>query len=272
MGRENKSVHARALSVSRAHIYYKHKQPDKDWKLKCDIEAVLREHPSYGHKRLALALKRNKKAILRVMKLFGVKPYRRRKSKKYSKNKQKPDEQIFENLLTSNCPIYPHHTWTSDFTHIVWKGKWIYIATLLDLYTREIVGFSVMTNHSRELVINALLGAVTKHSRPIILHSDRGSEYKSHDYTTLCKKLGITQSMSHAGCPWENGYQESFYDKFKIDLGDPGRYDTMGELIYAIYKTIFIYNNSRIHTALKMAPTAFARQYELVNSSSDKVS
>lgn len=150
----------------------------------------------------------------------------------------------------------------------MWKGKWIYLATILDIFTREIVGFSIMTNHSRELVMNALLNAVTKNKRPIILHSDRGSEYKSRDYTMLCKKLGIQQSMSAPGCPWENGYQESFYGQFKIDFADPNRYETLGELIYAIYNAIYIYNNCRIHTALNMAPLAFARHYGIVYSNS----
>jgi hypothetical protein len=67
-----------AVGMSRASLYYQLKQPEKDWTLKQEIEAVLREHPAYGHKRLALALEKNRKPILRVMKIFGIKPYRRR--------------------------------------------------------------------------------------------------------------------------------------------------------------------------------------------------
>ena len=69
--------------------------------------------------------------------------------------------------------------------------------------------------------------------------------------------------MSKPGCPWENGYQESFYNQFKIDLGDPDRFNNLGELIYNIHRTIFIYNNSRIHSKLKMPPIEFGRQYNL---------
>jgi len=78
MGKVNKSQQARLLGVSRQLLYYRHKKPPKDWKLKIKIEETLREHPSYGHKRLAVHLKINKKRILRVMKLFGIKPYRKR--------------------------------------------------------------------------------------------------------------------------------------------------------------------------------------------------
>jgi transposase InsO family protein len=66
--------------------------------------------------------------------------------------------------------------------------------------------------------------------------------------------------MSAPGCPWENGYQESFYKGFKIELGDPNRFDTLGELVAEIYKVIHYYNKRRIHSALKMAPSEFAQK------------
>ncbi len=255
----NKSGLAKELGVSRSLLYYRRKQPDKDWKLKCEIEKVLREYPSYGHKRLATHLKINKKRILRVMKIFGIKPYRRR-TKKYRKSKAKPGF-VFSNLLMTTYPAYPNHIWASDFTHIRFKDKWIYVATIIDLFTRQIVGMSILTNHSNQLVINTLLNAVSKYPIPKIIHSDQGSEYTSTDYTTLCANLNITQSMSNPGSPWENGYQESFYSQFKVDLGDPNRFNNLGELVYNIYKTIYNYNNYRIHTKLKMPPVIYGRQY-----------
>ena len=124
------------------------------------------------------------------------------------------------------------------------------------------MGFSVLTNHSMQLIINALFSGIHKHPAPEILHSDRGSEYTSADMRMLCELLGITQSMSHAGCPWENGYQESFYSQFKVDLGDPNRFETLGELVYEIYRLLHVYNTSRIHTALKMPPQTYALRYQ----------
>lgn len=255
----NKSGLAKELGVSRSSLYYRRKQPDKDWELKCQIEKVLREHPAYGHKRLAIHLKINKKRILRVMKIFGIKPYRKR-GKKWRKPKKK-EGLVFPNLLITTFPAFPNHIWASDFTHLKFQGKWVYLATIIDLCTRKIVGFSVLLNHSNQLVINALLNAVSKYQIPAIIHSDQGSEYTSLDYTTLCFNLNIQQSMSNPGCPWENGYQESFYDKFKVDLGDSDRFDNLGELVYNIYKTIYIYNNYRVHTSLKMPPVEYGRQY-----------
>jgi putative transposase len=131
------------------------------------------------------------------------------------------------------------------------------------------VGFAVSLRHDRMLVIQAYLGAVTHHGRPLIIHSDQGSEYTSEDYVALVHGTGTQLSMSAAGCPWENGYQESFYGKFKVDLGDPNRFDSLGELVHAIYQTIHTYNTSRIHTALKQAPQAFARQYATLKVSEE---
>lgn len=141
----------------------------------------------------------------------------------------------------------------------------------MDLFSREIVGFSVMTNHGAELVMSALLSAMHKHSVAEILHSDQGSEYLSKDYIFLAETLGIRLSMSAKGSPWENGYQESFYSQFKVDLGDPGRFDSLGELVYEIYQTIYTYNNRRIHTALKMPPIIYANQFLIPELVSNKM-
>jgi len=256
-----KTAFARSPGISRSMLYYRHKQPEKDWKLKQQIEEAMSKRPchGYGHKRLATHLHIDKKRIRRVMKLYGIKPYRRR-GRKWRKPKEKGAS--FPNLLLTEFPRYPHHIWVSDFTHIAFHGRWIYLATIIDVFTREIVGFSVLTTHSVHLVTAALLSAIHKHPRPVILHSDHGSEYTSKDYVALCMELGITMSMSRKGCPWENGYQESWYDKLKVDLGDPNRFATLGELIAEIYETIHTYNSARIHTGLKMPPALFAARHQ----------
>jgi transposase InsO family protein len=123
---------------------------------------------------------------------------------------------------------------------------------------------------AKSLVINALLNAVNNHPAAKMLHSDQGSEYLSKDYVELAQCLGIRLSMSHAGSPWENGYQESFYSQFKVDFGDPNRFDTLGEVVYEIYRTIHIYNNQRIHTALKMSPIQYANQFLIADKVSNK--
>jgi transposase InsO family protein len=254
----NKTVLAESANTSRRSLYYVPKQPAKDWHTKQLIEAALRDHPSYGHKRLAIHLNINKKRVLRVMKLFGIKPYRRVTPKVY----RKPKNSVFPNLLLTEEPRGLGDIYASDFTYLKHKGRWVYVATVLDVYTREIVGVSALTTHSTQLVLNALAAAVLYRPPPRIIHSDQGSEYTSKDYTALTQRLGVQQSMSAPGCPWENGYQESFYKGFKLDLGDPNRFETLGELVAEIYQTISYYNQRRIHSAHRMSPARFAQKQD----------
>jgi len=254
-GKTPKTLRARELGVSRGTLYYKPKKPERDWQLKCLIEEVLRGHPSYGSPRISLELKRNHKPIERVMKIFGIKAYRRR-GKKWKKTKN--IKVIYPNLLLKEYPAYENHIWASDFTCIPFQGRTVYLATILDLFTRKVVGLSVFTTHAVQLVLSAYLNALHANSRPKIFHSDNGSEYNSAIFIEALETVGVEISRSKPGCPWENGYQESFYDKFKIDLGDPNRFKTLGELVYEIYRTVWRYNNERIHTALKMPPQQFA--------------
>lgn len=252
---------ARSLGVSRSSLYYEPTLPQKDWLLKIRIEKTLHENPSYGHKRLAPALHVNKKRIRRVMKLYGIKPYRRlgKKLRKTRDLGQIPS--AYQNwLLLIPFPEQEGTVWVSDFTYIPFHGRFIYLATIMDLFTREVVGWSVWTAHNTQLVLLALIDALEKHQAAKYIHSDQGVEYKSRVYCRLAEQTGITISMSRKSSPWENGYQESFYGKFKVDLGDPGRFKTLGELTAEIYLLIYSYNHYRIHTALKMPPAIFAQR------------
>jgi len=250
---------AKSLGVSRASLYYEPTLPQKDWLLKIRIEQTLHDHPSYGHKRLAPALHVNKKRIRRVMRLFGIKPYRRKGKKLTKKRDLGQIVAPYQNwLLLIPFPEYEGIVWVSDFTYIPFHGRFVYLATIIDLFTREVVGWSVWTAHSSQLVLLALIDALEKHPAAKYLHSDQGQEYKSQTYCRLAEQAGITISMSHKSSPWENGYQESFYGKLKTDLGDPGRFKTLGELTAEIYLLIHSYNHHRIHTSLKMPPSAFA--------------
>ena len=255
------STRAAMLGVSEATLYYKRKMPAKDEALRRDIEHILHEHPSYGHKRLAVHLGINKKRVRRVMKLFGMHPYRRR-GRKY--RRMKPQNEKYPNLLQLISPTYEGCVWAADFTHLAYKGRDICTATVLDLFSRKVVGVAVATTHTAPLIIQALANALLGNSRPVIFHSDNGSEYHAKSFRTMLTNLGISISRSAPGCPWENGYQESFYNQFKIDLGDPNRFESMGELVVEIYNTIYRYNTVRIHSALRMPPNQFAQLHAAV--------
>lgn len=255
---------AKSLGISRSSLYYRRKGPARDLIIKRKISAVLATYPSYGHRRIAIELRLNKKRIRRVMKKFNIKPYRRRPKRPVKQNDLGQSAVIYQNEIKGLVIDKPNLVWASDFTYLSFKGKFLYLATIIDLFTREIVGWSVSWQHDAELILEALdMALFTTKKTPCYHHSDQGSEYRSIIYINRLKKNQIIISMSAKGHPWENGFQESFYSQFKLDLGDPNRFATSGELIEEIYLTIHKYNTKRIHTRLKSSPQTFRNQYLL---------
>lgn len=153
-----------------------------------------------------------------------------------------------------------NHVWAEDFTYLWFQGKWFYLETVIDLYSRLIVGWALSSNHDTDLVTDALMDALSKQQPPTILHQDQGSEYCSERYDVIALSLGIELSFSEKGHPWENGFQESFYRYFKIEIGHKklDRFSHIGELNEAIARQLNYYNNERIHSSLLMSPIAFS--------------
>lgn len=271
----SKTQLAKTLGVSRSSLYYQPKRTLIDNELKCQVEAVMVSYPAYGHRRIAWELKFNKKRILRIMRKFGLKPFRRR-----AKYPPKPEDQNrppakFENLIKGFCPIRPNVVWATDFTYISFQGRFIYLATVIDVFTREIIGWNISRFHNQQLVVGALLNAMANtKAKSIYHHSDQGAEYESIEYIELLQDNGIIISMSAKASPWENPFQESYYSQFKVELADVNRFELLGELVENIYQTIYDYNMTRIHTALKTSPVKFKEQYlkNLLLFDADKVS
>jgi len=261
---------AQELGVSRSTLYYRPKLPEKDEQLKQSILRVWHEEhlPAYGYKRLAIHLRINKKRVLRVMRRCKLKPPRRRtKSPAKPDDLKQPELHIPNLLLDENKKpmtiTKPDFAWAQDFTYLWFGGGWWYVATVIDVYTREVLGFTFGKHHDKQLIVGALEQALLTGRKPRVLHSDQGSEYKSGDYYAVLLKHGILLSYSKKASPWQNGFQESFYNNFKLDLGHLAQFESLGELLEAIYKTIHTYNHKRIHTALKMSPKQFYQKYQL---------
>lgn len=252
---------ARSLGLSVSSLYYQPKRPEIDAEVKMQIESVMADHPAYGHKRIALALKLNKKRILRVMKKFNLKPYRRKVKKQVKKADLGKPPTKYQNLTEGLKIDHPDQVWVTDFTYIKFHGKFIYLATVIDRFTREVVGFNLSRFHNRFLVMGAVLAALESFPPPRIIHSDQGSEYDSRDFIDLMESLKIDISMSHKGSPWENGYQESFFGHLKGEGGDLNRFDTDGELVEELCRMIYYYNHHRIHSKLKMIPYQYRQNY-----------
>lgn len=253
----NKTKLAKNLGICRGSLYYKPKLPVKDLELKRQIEEVLKEHKAYGHKRIAIHLGINKKRVLRVMKLFDLSPIR--KIKAPIKNKDLKQQEVKNTNLIADLTINaPSQIWAGDFTYLPYfNNKFFYLATIIDCFTKEIISWNLSSKHNAKFIIEALNEAIAIRTAPNIFHSDQGSEYRSKKLSDILKNNQIKFSMSKKSSPWENGFQESFYGKFKLELGHPKSYETIGELMEAIAIQIHYYNYKRIHTALKMPPAIF---------------
>lgn len=196
------------------------------------------------------------------MREYSIKPYKRCARWRKRRDERKPEAK-YPNLVKGVCPTSPGTILVGDFTHLIYHSKVIYLATYMDLFTREIVGWSISSKHTKELVLEALLDALKSLDHfPQIIHTDQGAEYTSKEYTKFLTDLNIQISMSKKASPWENGYQESFYNNFKTDLGlEFDRFNSTGELILAIHQTINYYNKERIQTTLKMPPEKFREKF-----------
>lgn len=261
--RTTKKSFAKKLGISRASLYYKPKKPPKDAALKKAIAAVMRDHRAYGHRRVALALGMNKKKINRVMSMFGLVPKIRRTRRPCKPDDTGKKELNKENIYLRLCPIRPHVVWAGDFTYFWFYGRFWYCATVIDVCTREIVGWYIANHHTTALIIEAFNDAMKRTGkRPTWFHSDQGSEYVSGIYASLLIGYDVIPSQSRKSSPWQNGFQESFYANFKLELANINRFNDIGEVIEAIHQQINYYNTRRIHTALKMPPIQFRQLQE----------
>jgi len=253
-----KTAIAKKLGISRQSLYYKPKKPPLDKEDKAKIVAVMEEHPAYGARRVAWALKMNRKKTKRLMVKYSLKPKIRRGFRPVKPDDLERPATKVENILKIICPIQQNIVWAGDFTYFWFIDRFWYAATVIDVFTREIVGWHIANHHTTRLIIDAFEDATRRMgTAPKYFHSDQGSEYVSDAYETLLVGYGTTPSNSSKGCPWQNGFQESFYSNFKLELGEVKRFDHIGQLIEAIHQQIRYYNNKRIHSAHRMPPVLF---------------
>ena len=239
------------------------KQPAKDQALKQQIEAIHREHPAYGHRRVALHLGINHKRAQRVMAQFNLRPPRRRVS--YYSTVSTPHH-TYHNLLKGMIVTRPHQVWCSDLSRLVYRGTIWYLATIEDRATRQVVAARLGKRHDSYLVLATVKQALTTGHTPTIFHSDQGTEFMAQACTNYLEERGVQVSVSDVASPWQNGHIESFFGRFKQEFGDINRFDTAGEMLAAVFQHIHYYNHPRIHTALRMPPAVFAAQPVVDNS------
>jgi transposase InsO family protein len=205
-------------------------------------------------------LKVNKKRVARIMRANNI----RAKTKKRFKvtTRQNSRAKASENMLKGNFSSeQENRIWTSDITYLWTKEGWLYLAVVMDVYSRKIVGWSLGSSLSKQLVIKALMMAIV-HRKPeagIIFHSDRGSQYTSNSVRNLLKSYQMTQSMSSSGNCYDNAITESFFHTLKIELIFWNRYQNREQAKRSIFEYIEVfYNRERLHSSIGyLSPVEF---------------
>lgn len=249
-----------------------------------ELTTAHEEHRFYGVERLAIHLSWSQNKTRRIRNLAGIvieTPAKKNRIKSSPPDIQAPANalQPYASFRQSNKPQYgmsyngmcESGGWVQDFTYLLFEHSWHYLAVVLDLKTRQVVGWRLGLRHSSQLTHEALLDALSKHQAPTILHSDRGSEYLSYKHQLLCEKMEITLSCSKPASPWQNGFMERFFGTIKPEIGQLNQYKNIEELHEGIALAIHYYNTRRIHTALKMSPAAYAAKLNTKQFKRDKV-
>ncbi|MBN9628761.1 IS3 family transposase [Acidovorax sp.] len=160
----------------------------------------------------------------------------------------------------------PNQKWVADFTYIWTAEGWLYVAAVLDLYSRRIVGWSMQESMTSQLVVDALMMAVWRRGKPVALlhHSDQGSQYTSEHFQKLLDEQGITCSMSRAGEVWDNSAMESFFSSLKTERTARKVYRTRGQARSDVFDYIeCFYNPTRRHSTLGyLSPVQFEKAQE----------
>lgn len=221
----------------------------------------------YGSPRITAVIRRcglivNEKKVARLMRIHNIRAKTNKRFK--STTKQNSKAQASENLLKGNFSAEAQNKiWTSDITYLSTAEGWLYLAVIMDIYSRKIVGWSVSSRLTTELVNRALTMAVTHRdpSAGLIFHSDRGSQYTSESFRKLLKTYRMVQSMSSSGNCYDNAITESFFHTLKTELIDLGNNKTREQTKQIIFQYIEIfYNRQRLHSALGyLSPVEFEK-------------
>jgi transposase InsO family protein len=268
------TILCKVMEISRSRFYdYVHRLqgPDdpEETALKARISAIFKEHRSqYGSRRVLKQLKAEghqigRYKVRRLMRELGL------KAKSPKRYKVTTDSRhsfpVAPNLLNRKFDVdEPNRFWTTDITYVWTFEGWLYLAVVLDLYSRQIVGWSMDKRMKKQLALDALAMAYWRR-KPLpglLHHSDRGSQYACHEYQKRLEQYGMVASMSRKGNCWDNAPTERFFRSLKSERLSYFRFITRQSAEIQILDYISYYNSIRLHSTLGYR-TPFAYEKEL---------
>ncbi|UXR70551.1 IS3 family transposase [Staphylococcus sp. IVB6246] len=263
------------LGVSKSGYYdWKNRKPSahivkRDGLKKHIYQIYIKSQKRYGSPKITQILRRHghtitQRTVSRMMKELGIRSITKKKYKATTHSKHHLP--VYPNLLNQQFKVSQlGSVWVADITYVYTKEGWLYLATVMDLFSRRIIGWAMAARMTKELVMSALNKAYTiqEPKEGLIHHSDRGSQYASIEYQNLLREKGIQSSMSRKGNCYDNACIESFHSIIKKELIHHQNYKTRNEAMFSIVEYILtFYNSKRVHSTLNyMSPIEFEKKY-----------
>jgi putative transposase len=253
-------------------------EADSEMDLRDAIQRIAVEMPSYGRRRITAELRRrgwqvNPKRVYRLMREDNLLCVRRRKFVVTTDSNH--SRRIYPNLARHMVLTAMDQLWRADITYVRLREEFVYLAVILDAYSRRVIGWALARTLEDELTLAALRMALSRRivEPGLVHHSDRGSQYASNDYTDLLKANGIEISMSRKGNPWDNAACESFRKTLKYEEVLRNEYRDLAEARVSIAGFLDkVYNHKRLHSALGYLPPAEFEAQEHKDAASRQLS
>jgi len=205
--------------------------------------------------------------IRRLMRENGIYSITKYKYKPFPK--EHAETRFSDNIVDQNFGVdAPNKLWVGDITYIKADTGWVYLAVVIDLFNREVIGYSTSAKANSELTKRAMAQALAKRrpNEAVLFHSDRGTQYSSKAYCEYLSTHNIASSMSRAGCPYDNACAESFFATIKKEWIFHRHYKNIEEIESSLFEYIeLFYNRKRMHTRLdNVAPIEYYNKYQMI--------
>jgi transposase InsO family protein len=254
------------LGCTRSNYYYQAAESPDEAKLKAAIKGEAAKWPTYGYRRITAQLRRqewpvNHKRVQRLMRLMDLQAKVKRRKRRTTNSKH--DFPRYPNLVEDLEVVWPEQVWVSDITYIRLRCNFVYLAVIMDVFTRSIRGWHLARSLDHILTLTALQRALVKHPPPGIHHSDQGVQYAATAYTQVLQDVNVQISMADVGQAWQNGYAERLIRTIKEDEVDLSEYLDYHDACRQIGRFLDdVYIHKRIHSSLGyLTPAEFEAKW-----------